>query len=125
MKTIALTIAALAIAAPVYALDFGQKDKQLHAIAGAGIYAASRVAGASPRRSLAICAAAGVLKEAYDATGRGNVEAADAIATVIPCLLMAAIQHRSRPTLRPHERYVPPPVNRRALIAYGNELARR
>jgi hypothetical protein len=39
-----------------------------------------------------MCAAAGVAKEAYDATGRGTVEAMDVVATVVPCAVFAVIE---------------------------------
>lgn len=67
-------------------------DKQLHIGAGAGIAAVSMAAGATWQQSCAISATAGIAKEAYDATGRGTVDAKDAIATAAAgCLTAWAI----------------------------------
>ena len=67
-------------------------DKMLHVGAGSAAYAGSRVVGLTPSQSLGACAVAGVAKEAYDSTGRGNVEAADALATALPCLLAYVVE---------------------------------
>lgn len=61
-------------------------DKALHALAGTAIYAATG--------SVWACAAAGVAKEAIDATGLGTVEAADIAATVLPCVVLHALRGR-------------------------------
>lgn len=54
-------------------------DKAGHLIAGLLVYC---VAGlASPTAGLAAAAVVGVLKEAYDSTGRGHVEFLDFMAT--------------------------------------------
>ena len=68
------------------------KDKQLHILAGSVIYGVSRVAGASPTEALGLCVLAGIAKEAWDATGRGQVEALDVVATGAPCLLAALFE---------------------------------
>lgn len=68
------------------------QDKVLHAGAGSAIYGGSRAVGLTPAQSLGACAAAGVAKEVYDSTGRGNVEAADALATALPCLLAYVVE---------------------------------
>lgn len=60
--------------------------KDLHALAGTIAYAATG--------SVWACAAAGIGKEALDATGRGTVEAADVVATVLPCVLLHALRGR-------------------------------
>jgi hypothetical protein len=81
MMTRAL-IAAAFLTTPAAAAD----DKLLHAIAGTAVYAATG--------SVWACAAAGVAKEALDATGRGTVEAADVVATVLPCVVLHALRGR-------------------------------
>lgn len=57
------------------------KDKQKHLVAGAGIYGVSLLLF-PPAGALAVAAAVGIAKEAYDATGRGHVEFYDFLATV-------------------------------------------
>lgn len=90
-------------------------DKVIHALAGATTYAATG--------SLGACVAAGVGKEVYDSTGRGTVEVADAVATILPCIVMhvlrgergvqAGVQrHEGRPVSR---------EERRDLIRWANE----
>ena len=96
-------IAALLIATPAHA-----NDKALHALAGVAIYGATG--------SLGACVAAGVAKEAWDSTGRGTVEAADAVATILPCLLMHLIRSQRGPV----ERNEPRPVDRAGLIEWAN-----
>lgn len=67
----------------------GQPDKAAHFAAGAG--AAVIAAQVWPDEPLAPCLAAfglGIAKEAWDATGRGNVEALDALATGAGCALV-------------------------------------
>lgn len=66
-------------------------DKQLHIAAGSAVYAASRATGLSRQQSVTMCAAVGVAKEAYDATGRGTVEFMDVVATVAPCLIASIV----------------------------------
>jgi len=67
-------------------------DKQLHIGAGAGIATISMAAGATWQQSCAISVAGGIAKEAFDSTGRGTVDARDAIATgAAGCLTAWAI----------------------------------
>ena len=64
-------------------------DKERHAAAGAvvGVFGAA-MSPERPWQGACIAAAAvGIAKEAYDATGRGNVEIADVLATMaLPCI---------------------------------------
>ncbi len=65
----------------------GQPDKTLHFTAGA---VTSRVVTQATGDPIAGCLAAmgvGMLKEAYDATGRGTVETGDFLATSAGCTL--------------------------------------
>jgi hypothetical protein len=84
-------------------------DKVLHALAGTAVYGATG--------SLAACVAAGVGKEVYDATGRGTVEAADALATVLPCLLMHMLRPR---TTAPKSKPATEEVDREGMVAWAN-----
>jgi len=72
------------------------EDKKKHLVVGlmiaAAVFVACLVAGIPASGELAFAAAvlAGIGKEAYDATGRGNVELMDALATAaggLPFLL--------------------------------------
>lgn len=90
------------------------KDKQLHIIAGSIIYGVSRVAGASPTEALGLCVLAGFAKEAYDATGRGQVEALDVVATAAPCLLAAIFEGSPSKSAR-HPAYKPRKLYRDTL----------
>ena len=121
LKT-ASVLLAFATVAQADGLDFGDPDKQLHALAGAGIYTSVQAIGGSDNQALATCAAVAVAKEAYDSTGRGNVELADAIATILPCLLMHAMTGNSddQPAYNQHVETPVSPEERRDLIAYGN-----
>jgi hypothetical protein len=56
-------------------------DKKLHMGAGAGIAGVSMAAGASWKQACGLSVLGGIAKEAYDSTGRGTVDAKDAIAT--------------------------------------------
>ena len=72
------------------------RDKQLHFIAGAAIavlfFFAALPFGLSPVVSgLVASAIAGVAKEAYDATGRGHVELADALWTATGGAMAVAV----------------------------------
>lgn len=89
-------ITAIALALPLSAHAF-ERDKKLHAIAGGAIYAGARVAGVKRGHALGACVAAGIAKEAYDATGRGQVEAMDAVATALPCVIAYMIEGASKP----------------------------
>lgn len=60
-------------------------DKAHHAAAGAGIAIITTELTGSPWKGCAAALAAGLAKEAWDATGRGHVEAADVAATVLGC----------------------------------------
>ena len=60
-------------------------DKAHHAAAGAGISILVTEITGSPLKGCAAALAAGLAKEAWDSTGRGNVEAADVAATVLGC----------------------------------------
>jgi len=72
-------------------------DKVLHMGAGAGVAAVGSGAGLSWQQSCALSAAAGIGKEAYDATGRGTPEAMDAIATAAAgCALAYLIDGMTR-----------------------------
>ena len=71
------------------------RDKMLHFIAGAVIAALTAVVGHALGwpvwTALAAATVAGVAKELWDATGRGQVEAADALWTVaggVPVVLL-------------------------------------
>lgn len=73
-----------------------RRDHQLHIGAGSLVYASARTIGATPWQSAGVCALAGLAKEAYDATGRGTVEASDVAFTVLPCLILAATEGAGR-----------------------------
>lgn len=77
------------------------QDKAFHAGAGSVVYAGSRAAGLTPMQSVGMCTAAGVAKEAYDATGRGTVDGMDVVATALPCLIFAAIEGPRKPSAKP------------------------
>lgn len=67
-------------------------DKGLHVAAGSVAYGAQKAIMPgrmrdTPLQRCALATAAGIAKEAYDATGRGHVEAADLAVTVGGCLL--------------------------------------
>ena len=64
-------------------------DKVLHMGAGAGVAVVGSSTGLSWQQSCALSTAAGVSKEAYDATGRGTVDPMDAIATAAAGCLVA------------------------------------
>lgn len=105
-----------------YALAEGlPRDKIGHALTGLAIYSTAEKAGADRNQALALCAAAGVAKELWDATGRGDPDPADILATASLCILRYAIdtqRQTANPFLRPS-----PPVSRHdraALIAYAN-----
>ena len=109
MTRLTIALAALLIATPAHALE---RDKALHAVVGGTIYAGARVAGAKPSTAFGLCLAAGVAKEVYDSTGRGNVEALDVVATALPCAIAAlAESSRKRATVN-RGRWTPPPVDR-------------
>jgi hypothetical protein len=84
--------AAVTLAATLSACS-NSLDAQIHAGAGSFVYAGSRAVGMTPVQSVGLCALAGLAKEAYDATGRGAVEARDVAATVLPCVALAALEH--------------------------------
>lgn len=66
-------------------------DKQKHfgaGVVGSGI---AYLATDDPRAAWATAAAMGAAKEAYDATGRGNVEAGDFLATVAGAAVWHAV----------------------------------
>jgi hypothetical protein len=71
-------------------------DKQLHIGAGAGIASIAMASGATWKQSCAISVAGGLAKEAYDSTGRGTVDARDAIATGAAGCLTAYVIDRIR-----------------------------
>jgi hypothetical protein len=99
-----LLILAALIASPASA-----NDKTLHALAGTAVYTATGSVGA--------CVAAGLAKEAWDATGRGTVEAADAVATVLPCLVLHALRQRpARAATTPA-----PEVDRAGLMEWARQ----
>lgn len=99
-----LLILCAVLASPAHA-----NDKGYHVIAGTIAYAATGSVGA--------CLAAGIAKEALDATGRGTVEVADALATVLPCFVLHAL--RQRPT---RAATTPTPVvDRAGLLEWANE----
>lgn len=108
MRT-AIFAAALAMTAHPAAAD--TDDKTLHALAGTAIYAATGSVGA--------CALAGVAKEAFDATGSGQVEAADVVATVLPCLLLHLISQGGRESGL-HGHPVETQVNRADLMTWAS-----
>lgn len=71
-------------------------DARLHAGAGGVAYTAQAVVlpdtlRSTPVERCAFAIAAGVAKEAYDSTGRGNVEARDVAITALGCLVVDAI----------------------------------
>lgn len=57
-------------------------DKTAHFLAGATIAALPTAYGVDPIIGFAVACALGILKEAYDSTGRGTPDINDAIATV-------------------------------------------
>jgi hypothetical protein len=99
-----LLILAALIASPASA-----NDKAYHALAGTAVYAATGSVGA--------CLAAGVAKEALDATGAGTVEAADVVATVLPCLVLHALRQRPKRAVTTPA----PEVDRAGLMEWANE----
>jgi hypothetical protein len=71
-------------------------DARLHAGAGGIAYTAQAALlpntwRSTPFERCALATAAGVAKEAYDSTGRGNVEARDVVGTVVGCLVVDAV----------------------------------
>lgn len=58
-------------------------DKLQHLATGAAIALIARVAGIGPPEALALAVLAGILKEAYDATGRGTPDPLDFLATAL------------------------------------------
>lgn len=82
--------------------------RSLLILAGTAIYAATGSVGA--------CFAAGLAKEALDATGAGTVEAADAVATVLPCLVLRLMEQRPTRAVT-----TPAPVDRAGLLEWANE----
>ena len=59
------------------------KDKKLHFFGGALVTGASLILGFQPEWAFIAAIVVGAGKEAYDATGRGNVEFLDFVATVV------------------------------------------
>lgn len=88
---------------PAYA-----NDKALHALVGGAIYASTG--------SLRLCVAAGIGKEVWDSTGRGTVEALDAVVTILPCLVVHLIRVRRVSA----ERHNDATVDRTDLIEWAN-----
>ena len=75
---------------PLAFLTFGlvaipEDDKKMHFAAGAAVAEAGRQMGFTPLESCLASLAVGVAKEAWDSTGRGDVEFADALATTAGC----------------------------------------
>lgn len=66
-------------------------DKQQHFVAGAVGSGIAYLATDDPRAAWATAAAMGAAKEAYDATGRGQVEAEDFLATVAGAAIWQAV----------------------------------
>lgn len=71
-----------------------QRDKVLHFAAGAAI--ALSIFWIGPMLSLFAVALAGAAKEAWDSTGRGQVEFADFVWTVLGWVPIAALHHALR-----------------------------
>ena len=121
MKRIAFAgiVALSALAQPATALP---PDKRAHAITGTAIYGAARAAGYTPRQSVAATAIVGVGYEAFQhVTKSGHVEAMDAVATIVPALLLAGAewaisQRRTSPRNQP---YIPTPVARESVIGWN------
>jgi hypothetical protein len=67
------------------------RDKQLHFAAGAVL--AVSIFWTGPVLSLLLVALAGAAKEAWDATGRGQVEFADFVWTVAGWVPVAGVYH--------------------------------
>jgi hypothetical protein len=63
------------------------RDKVLHFGAGAAASALVTAYTGSPMKGCAAALGLGIAKEVWDSTGRGNVEAADAIATGLGCMV--------------------------------------
>jgi hypothetical protein len=64
---------------------FPEDDKRMHFLAGAATAETARRVGFTPLQTCDATLALGIAKEAWDATGRGQVEAKDAIATAAGC----------------------------------------
>lgn len=60
-------------------------DKKLHLLAGTAITMAAQEFELTPIQSCLLSLGAGLAKEAWDSTGRGNVEFADMAATAFGC----------------------------------------
>lgn len=92
--------AGLALAMSVDLARAEPDDKVLHALAGIGIaYGVEEVLeanGVPERRAkrwgCAAALGAGVLKEAYDSTGRGTVDGMDVVATGVPACVLFQIR---------------------------------
>ena len=97
MRRVYAAVLAIALATPASPQAI-RRDHQLHIGAGSLAYAGARTVGATPWQSVGVCALAGLAKEAYDATGRGTVEASDVAFTVLPCLILAVIEGAVRDT---------------------------
>ena len=114
-------------AAPAQALTV-RGDHALHALAGVTAYTATRGALGSPTQAMGVCVAAGIAKEAYDATGRGTPEASDVVATAIPCLVLWLVEQAGGGSVATR-RHVPPapvtPRERRDLIEWARERAKQ
>jgi uncharacterized protein YfiM (DUF2279 family) len=78
---IALTLALAATTA--HADEWTGKDKQLHFVGGAAIAAAVTAATRDEWAGFAAGTASGLLKEVYDATGRGQVSGKDFAVTML------------------------------------------
>jgi uncharacterized protein YfiM (DUF2279 family) len=78
-----------AIATPILilamALSGCARDKAQHFGAGAATSAVVTHYTGSPMKGCAAALGVGLAKEAWDSTGRGNVEAADVLATGLGC----------------------------------------
>lgn len=92
IKSLALS-AALILPTSASALD---PDKRLHLQGGALVSGVTYAATGDAEKAIWAAVAVGIGKELYDATGRGNVEAADAVATIIGGILTVIVMDTAK-----------------------------
>jgi len=96
IKSLALS-AALILPTSASALD---PDKRLHLQGGALVSGVTYAATGDAEKAIWAAVAVGIGKELYDATGRGNVEAADAVATIIGGILTVIVMDTAKKRIR-------------------------
>ena len=89
--------AALVLPTAASALD---PDKRLHLQGGALVSGVTYAATGDAEKAIWAAVAVGIGKELYDATGRGNVEAADAVATIIGGILTVIVMDTAKKRTR-------------------------